>query len=98
MKTTDKTALEIVHRLLFRALIEMRDQGRVQKNKVVFHLADLFHTTVLEMENAAEGKATYEGVFRLLEDKAKEKGLETWVRTTLKELDVGSPSGSGGSE
>lgn len=98
MKTTDKTALEIVHRLLFRALIEMRDQGRAQKNKVVFHLADLFHTTVLEMENAAEGKATYEGVLRLLEDKAQEKGLETWVQTALRDLDAGSPHTSDGHE
>jgi hypothetical protein len=95
MKTADKTALEVVHRLLFRALIEMREQGRIEKNKVVFHLADLFHTTVLEMQNAAEGKATYEDALRLLEDKAKEKGLETWVRTTLKELDF-SPPGTGG--
>ena len=76
----------------------MRDQGRVEKNKVVFHLADLFHTTVLEMENAAEGKATYESVLGLLEDKAKEKGLETWVRATLKELDLGSPPVSGDGE
>ena len=96
MKTTNKTAPEVLHRLLFRALIEMREQGRIEKNKVVFHLADLFHTTVLEMENAAEGKATYEDVLRFLENKAKEKGLSTWVQTTLKELDIGSPPGAGG--
>ena len=96
MKTTNKTALETVHRLLFRALIEMREQGRIQKNKAVFHLADLFHTTVLEMKNAAEGKATYEGVLDSLEDKAQDMGLETWLRATLKELDIGPPPGSGG--
>ena len=50
------------------------------------------------MENAAEGKATYESVLGLLEDKAKEKGLETWVRATLKELDLGLPPVSGDGE
>ena len=78
MQTTSKTALEIVHRLLFRALIEMRSQGHDQKNKVIFHLADLFHNTVLQMESAAEGKASYEDVLRRLEEKAKEKGCESW--------------------
>jgi hypothetical protein len=91
MQTSSKSALEIAHRLLFRALIEMRAQGHEQKNKVVFHLADLFHNAVLEMENAAEGKTTYEDVLRLLEAKAKEKGCEAWLRATLAELEASQP-------
>ena len=54
MNATNKTALELVHRLLFRALIEIRAQGHEQKNQLVFHLADLFHNLVLDMEAAAE--------------------------------------------
>jgi hypothetical protein len=65
-------AVETVHRLLFRALLEIRSQGHEQKNKVVFHLADLFHGAVLEMENAAEGKCSYEEVLKYLEEKARE--------------------------
>jgi hypothetical protein len=91
MPTTKKAALEVVHRLLFRALIEMRAQGHEDKNKVVFHLADLFHNVVLEMENAAEGKTTYEEVLRLLEQKAKEKGCERWFYSTLTELEANQP-------
>jgi hypothetical protein len=64
MQTPDKTALELVHRLLFRALIEIRAQGYEQKNKLVFYLADLFHNAVLDMEAAAEGRLTYEEVLR----------------------------------
>src|SRR5947209_20211955 len=91
MPTTNKTALELVHRLLFRAIIEIRAQGHEQKNKLVFHLADLFHNTVLEMENAAEGKTTYEEVLRLLEDKAKEKGCERWLSSALAQLQDDQP-------
>ena len=87
MQTTNKPALEIVHRLLFRALIEMRAQGDEQKNKLVFHLADLFHNVVLEMENAAEGKTTYDEVLRFLEERAKEKGCTRWLSATLTELE-----------
>ena len=86
MQTHEMTAAELVHRLLFRALLEMRSQGHEQHNKVVFHLADLFHNSVLEMERAAEGRRSYEDVFKSLQEKAKEKGLERWLTTNLEDL------------
>jgi hypothetical protein len=92
MESTSKTALEIVHRLLFRALAEMRAQGFEHNNKVVFHLADLFHNVVLEMKDAAEGNATYEAVLRFLREKAKEKGCEKWLDSTLAELELSQAS------
>jgi hypothetical protein len=79
MRTTPTPAVEKVHRLLFRALLEMRSQGHEQRNKLVFHLADLFHNVVLEMENAAEGRCTYEDVLKALEERAREKGLDKWL-------------------
>lgn len=55
MQPNHTSAVETVHRLLFRALLEIRSQGHEQNNKLVFHLADLFHNVVLEMENAVRG-------------------------------------------
>jgi len=86
MQVNHTSAAETVHRLLFRALLEIRSQGHEEKNKVVFHLADLFHTVVLEMENAAEGRCTYEDVVKLLEQRAKEKGLDRWLSQEAVEL------------
>ena len=80
------SAVEKVHRLLFEALLELRAQGHEQRNKLVFHLADLFHQVVLEMENAARGAKTYEEVLRLLEERAREKGCEKWVESNLAQL------------
>ena len=94
MNTTDKSALELVHRLLFRALIEIRAQGHEQNNKLVFHLADLFHIIVLDMEAAAEGKSTYEEVFRQLEEKAREKNCERWLRSAITEVEANRTSRS----
>jgi hypothetical protein len=97
MQTSDKTPLELVHRLLFRALIEIRAEGYEQKNKLVFHLADLFHNTVLDMEAAAEGRLTYEEVLRRVEERAKEKNCEKWVRSALTQIES-RPADVSGSE
>lgn len=83
MQVDQTSAIETVHRLLFRGLLEIRSQGLDDNNNAVFHLADLFHTVVLEMENAAEGRCTYEDVLKLLEQRAKEKGLDQWVSHNL---------------
>src|SRR6266567_2520813 len=91
MESTTRPALETVHRLLFEALVEMRAQGHDNKNKVVFHLADLFHNVVLEMESAAQGRNGYEHVLHLLEERAKEKGCEKWLQQALAQIDESLP-------
>jgi hypothetical protein len=91
MHTTDKTALELVHRLLFRARIEIRAQGHEQNNRLVFHLADLFHNIVLDMEAAAEGRLSYDDVFRQLEEKAREKNCERWLHSALTQIESSEP-------
>ena len=86
MPTTQLSAVKAVHRLLFRALLEIRSQGHEQRNKVVFHLADLFHNVVLEMEHAAQGECSYADVLRLLEERAQEKGCQAWLDQNLAAL------------
>src|SRR6266851_5366450 len=98
MHTTNTTALKLIHRLLFRALIEIRAQGHEQKNKLVFHLADLFHNAVLDMEAAAEGRLNYEEVLRHLEEKAKEKNCERWLHSALTQIEIKQPPNSGASQ
>jgi vacuolar-type H+-ATPase catalytic subunit A/Vma1 len=87
MNATEKTALKRVHRLLFRAPIEMRAQGHEQKNKLVFHLADLFHNAVLDLEAAADGRSTCAEVLRQLEEKAKEKNCERRLHSALAQIE-----------
>jgi predicted adenine nucleotide alpha hydrolase (AANH) superfamily ATPase len=75
-----------VHRLLFQALLEIREQGHECQNKVVFHLADLFHNIALEMEAAARGEQSFESVLQSLHRTAAEKGLDRWLSSTLVSL------------
>jgi len=74
-----RPAVETLHRLLFDALLEIRSEGFEHKNKLVFHLADLFHNTVLQMGQAAEGKIAYEDVLSKLTERARDKGMERWL-------------------
>ena len=87
MQTAQKTALELVHRLLFQALLEIREQGQTTKNTVTFHLANLFHNAVLDMQLAAEGDMSYDDILTALEEKAVANGCERWLNTTREKLE-----------
>jgi len=92
MKTNPTPASDTLHRLLFHALLEIRSQGHEARNKLVFHLADLFHDIVLEMEKAAKGESTYEDILLLLQRQAREKGCEKWLNHEVDRLANGVSS------
>jgi hypothetical protein len=46
---------ELVSRLLYLALIEIRAEAHALQNPKVFHLADLFHNVPLQLERVAKG-------------------------------------------
>ncbi len=94
MNLTQPSTIDVLHRLLFRALLEIRSEGQEHNNKVVFHLADLFHTIVLELECAARGECNYEEVLKSLETRANEKGLTRWLGTNREAILPQTPSES----
>jgi len=83
---------KIVHRLLFQAILEIRDQSYGTGDKVIYHLADLFHKVVLQLEAVAEGNAdiTYDDVLSFIRKRAREKGWEKWIDDRISELAVRS--------
>jgi hypothetical protein len=82
--------------LLFRALLEIRAQGDEQKSKVAFHLADLFHNVVLDLEAAAEGRLTYDEVLRQLEEKARAMNCERWLHAARTQVEASRPPAADG--
>ncbi|MCG8449604.1 MAG: hypothetical protein MI725_08500 [Pirellulales bacterium] len=86
------SARSTVHRLLFQALLEIRERGHDSGDKVVFHLADLFHNAVLQMEEAEQenDEDKFEQVLDFLQQRAKEKGCENWVEQQLHEFQAKS--------
>jgi isopentenyl diphosphate isomerase/L-lactate dehydrogenase-like FMN-dependent dehydrogenase len=87
MTTSTQTAAAIAHQLLFDALVEMRAEGYAQQNKVVFHLANLFHHAALDLKAATEGELTYDDVLRRLEARAGEIGCEQWLESALTRIE-----------
>jgi hypothetical protein len=85
----DTKSSTLVHRLLFQALLEMRDEAQSFKNKTVFHLADLFHNAVLQMETAShEGEASYDDVLQFLKNRAHEKGCDEWLQQRIAQIEA----------
>lgn len=85
-------AARIVHRLLFQAILEIRDQSHRSGDKVIYHLADLFHNVALQLEAVAEGRAdiTYDDVLTFIRERAREKGWEKWIDDRISELAIRS--------
>lgn len=79
----------VVHELLFRALLEMRQRGHDSGDKVTFHLADLFHNVVLQLEQAEPDAASgeFDQIFEFLRTRAREKGCEAWLDEQLQSLE-----------
>lgn len=87
MANPSMTPAESVHRLLFQALVQMRAEGAEHGSKIVYHLANLFHQVVLQMERAAAGEQPYDAVLRFMEEKAAELGLTGWVDSTTRMIE-----------
>lgn len=83
-------ASKTVHRLLFQALLEIRNQGYSTGDKAVYHLADLFHNVALQLEAVAEGKGyiTYDDILAFIRQRAGEKGWEKWIDDRINEITI----------
>jgi hypothetical protein len=78
---------ELLHRLLYMALVEIRFQSQEGKPMVAFRLADLFHNVPLQLERASHGDGSYEEVLDYLRKRAKDQGAENWLTRRIEELD-----------
>ena len=79
---------DTLHRLLYLALLEIREHGREDENKVVFHLADLFHNIPLPLSSVVKNERTYEEVLSALRAKARETGCDRWLDRRLAEVEA----------
>jgi len=81
-------ASRIVHRLLFQALLQIRDESRSAGARASYHLADLFHNVAVQLEAVAEGKTdiTYDDVLTFIKEQARERGWGKWVDDRIGEL------------
>jgi hypothetical protein len=73
-----------IHDALYYALIEMRAQAEKTGDKLVFHLADLFHGVPGQLTQVARGERTYADVLAGLHERADQKGCRAWLDNVLR--------------
>lgn len=85
---------EVIHRILYYGLIEMREQGRVGRDSVVYHLADLLHNVPGQLSSArASNEEEYEQILDSLRQKAEEIGCTDWLKQRLAQMGAASDQG-----
>ncbi|NJL33331.1 MAG: hypothetical protein HC893_05065 [Chloroflexaceae bacterium] len=75
---------ELLHRLIYRALIEIREEAYRIQNKKLFHISDLIHNLPLQLERGIENKS-YDEILSTLQVRATEKGSEIWLENAIKD-------------
>lgn len=74
---------EILHRLIYLALVEIRAEAYEIENKKIFAIADLLHTIPLQLERATKGEEEIENVLASLKEKADIKEMRKWLNIYL---------------
>lgn len=77
---------ELIFRIMYLALIEIREEAYETKNKKIFHLSDIFHNVPLQINNVLENKGTYEDIIKWLHNRANENGCEGWLYNAYKNI------------
>ena len=85
----------LIHRLLFQALLEMRQRGHESGDNAVYHLADLFHNVALQLEHAdgLSESDEYDEILDFLKRRAKEKGCDAWLQQQLDQFEMKAAAG-----
>jgi hypothetical protein len=76
------TTKEIIYKLLYQALIEIREEAYTAKLTKTFHLADLFHNVPLSLEKADD----YDELMIRIKKRASEKGIVDWLDNHVSDL------------
>lgn len=81
------TDSDLIHKMVYYALIEMRHCGHESKDKAVYSLANLFHSIVLQMGRASRDEVSYEEVLESLKSKASETGCSRWLEDRIRQAE-----------
>jgi hypothetical protein len=74
---------DVLYKLLFDALLELRIEGAETKNAKVQRLADLFHQLPNRLRDIDSGDVDPATVLAELRTRAEEKGVHRWLEQHL---------------
>jgi hypothetical protein len=77
------TVEDLLHRLLYCALIEIRMKAYEVENSKAFRLADIMHNAPLQMIGTSQGKTSCDDVLENLRERATRHHAEDWINNAL---------------
>ncbi|AYB29337.1 hypothetical protein [Chryseolinea soli] len=76
---------ELLYKLLYQVLIEIREEAHLKENKKIFYLSDLVHNVPLQLRNA-KNESDYERILKKIEERAENRNMEKWLKNALSQL------------
>jgi hypothetical protein len=80
------TDSELVFELLALALVELRDRGRENGDKTVFHIADILHNAPIGLMRAGIDPALGSKVLSSIRERAEKNGCGKWFEVRVYEI------------
>lgn len=77
---------ELLYRILFRGLIEIREEAYTIHNKKIFFVADLLHQLPLDLADELPEDMSFDDMLNSLRARAQEKGGDQWLSQTIMAL------------
>ena len=81
------SSAEVLHRLLYWALLDIREQAAQRSDPITFGIADLLHNLPSELLLADGCESTYEHLLDELQLQARESGREAWLANTIAQIE-----------
>ena len=76
---------ELIYKLIYQVLIEIREEATLRDNKKILCLSDLMHNIPLRLLKAENGN-DYEGLLKDVTERAESIGMASWLKNALSQL------------
>ncbi len=83
------TSMEILHRLLYYAFIEIRYRAHENddEDNGIYKIADLFHNLPNTLLMAVRNDMTYDEILQDLKEIAEMKGVSAWLEQSIADIE-----------
>jgi hypothetical protein len=81
----EPTKKELLYKLLYQIMIEIREEAYLKENKKIHCLSDLVHNIPLILLKT-ENENDYDTILKKINDKAESLGIQNWLKNALNQL------------
>lgn len=78
---------ELILRLIYLALLDIRESSHSSGDRVSYHLSNFFHNIPLEFHRALNGEISFEDLLEDLKNESNNLGCDFWLENAIKHID-----------